>query len=77
MNSVTIEEAQAKLPEIVAHLAPGETLVVTRQQRPVATLVGEQTITRKSRQPGTCKDMILWMSDDFDAPLDDFREYMA
>lgn len=28
------------------------------------------------RTPGTGKDMVIWIAPDFDAPLDDLREYM-
>ena len=28
------------------------------------------------RPAGTAKDRILWMAEDFNAPLDDFSEYM-
>lgn len=34
MAIVTIEEAQAKLPELIDHLAAGEQLVITRNQKP-------------------------------------------
>lgn len=29
------------------------------------------------RQPGLLKDKILHMAEDFDAPLEDFREHMG
>jgi len=76
MNMVTIEEAQAKLPELIAKLAPGEEVVITRNEQPIARLVGEPRRVRKPRQPGSAKDKILYMADDFDAPLEDFKEYM-
>ena len=40
MSTVTLEDAQAQLPELIDHLAPGEELVITRNARPVARLVG-------------------------------------
>jgi antitoxin (DNA-binding transcriptional repressor) of toxin-antitoxin stability system len=69
MHRVTIEEAQAKLPELIAKLAPGEEVVITRDEQPVARLVGEPRRVRKPRQPGSAKGKILYMADDFDAPL--------
>ncbi len=33
---VTIEEAQARLPELIAQLVPGEELVITQNDQPVA-----------------------------------------
>jgi prevent-host-death family protein len=76
MNMVTIEEAQAKLSELIDKLTPGEEVVITRNEQPIARLVGEPRRVRKPRQPGSAKDKILYMADDFDAPLEDFKEYM-
>ena len=76
MNAVTIEEAQARLPELIDHLNPGDELVIVRDKRPVARLVTEAKPPRRSRRPGSAKEKILFMADDFDAPLDDFKEYM-
>ena len=63
------------LPDLVAGMVPGEEIVLTTQGEPVAV------ITRPARtswpsQPGTAKDRSMWMAPDFDAPLEDFAEYM-
>ena len=41
-------------------------------------LQDEELSTRKTpaRQPGTLKGTVKYMAPDFDAPLDEFREYM-
>jgi antitoxin (DNA-binding transcriptional repressor) of toxin-antitoxin stability system len=39
MPSVTLAEAQARLPELIENLIPGEELVITKDDRPVAKLV--------------------------------------
>jgi antitoxin (DNA-binding transcriptional repressor) of toxin-antitoxin stability system len=36
MNTMTIEEAQAKLPEIIDKLDPGEEVLITRSDKPDA-----------------------------------------
>jgi antitoxin (DNA-binding transcriptional repressor) of toxin-antitoxin stability system len=74
MNSITIEEAQAKLPEIIQHLNPGEEITITGHGEPLAQM---KKVARTSWpcQAGTAKDKILWISPDFDAPLEDFKEY--
>ena len=59
MTTVTIEEAQARLSELIDHLGPGEELVIVRNQQPVAKLVGEPTVTRRPCQPGSGKAHIL------------------
>jgi prevent-host-death family protein len=75
MPTVTIEEAQAKLQELIDGLAPGEEVVITRNQQPVAKLVGQQRLVRKPRQPGSAKGKLIILTED-DAHLEDFKEYM-
>ena len=77
MTTVTIEEAQAKLKEIIHQLSPGEELVITENQQPVAKLVSERPKPSMPRPgPGLCRGAIVYMAPDFDAPLDDMKEYM-
>ena len=76
MSTVTVEQAQANLPDLIDRLAPGEELVIVRNHQPVAKLVAERPSARKPRQPGSACGKILYMADDFDAPLDEFRDYM-
>jgi antitoxin (DNA-binding transcriptional repressor) of toxin-antitoxin stability system len=75
MTSVTIEEAQAKLPELIEHLVAGEELVITRNQKPIARLLAEEKPKRKSRKAGNCKGMVVIVADD-DEHLKDFEGYM-
>ncbi len=49
----------------------GETIIVTKENRPVVKIVA---IKPAKRKPGTGKG--IWMSPDFDEPLEDFKEYM-
>jgi prevent-host-death family protein len=77
MSTVTIEEAQANLSELIHRLTPGDEVVITENNEPVARIVSTATIPqRKPRQPGTLRGTVLYMAPDFDAPLDDFKEYM-
>jgi antitoxin (DNA-binding transcriptional repressor) of toxin-antitoxin stability system len=76
MTTVTIEEAQAKLPEIIHQLSPGEEVVITENQQPIAKLVSERSPKLRLRPPpGLGKGMITIVSDD-DEHLKDFAEYM-
>jgi antitoxin (DNA-binding transcriptional repressor) of toxin-antitoxin stability system len=75
MKVIPLEEAGARLPELIAGLSPGEELLIAQDGAAVAKL------TRSARtswpcQPGSAKDVPHWMAPDFDAPLEDFREYM-
>lgn len=76
MATVTIEEAQANLGELINKLRPGGEMVITRNAEPVAKLV-MMTTPMPQRGPGLLKDSILYMAEDFDAPLEDFKEYMG
>jgi antitoxin (DNA-binding transcriptional repressor) of toxin-antitoxin stability system len=75
VTAVTIEQAQAKLPELIHSLTPGEEMVITENNLPVAKLIPESLPTRKPRRPGNCSGMLAIISDD-DEHLEDFAEYM-
>ena len=75
MPTVTVEEAQAKLPELIEKLAPGEELVITRNNQPLAKLVVEKPPVRKPRQPGSAKGKLLIHTED-EEHLKDFKDYM-
>jgi antitoxin (DNA-binding transcriptional repressor) of toxin-antitoxin stability system len=75
MATVTIEEAQAKLRELIDGLALGEEVIITRNHQLVAKLVGQQRPMRKTRQPGSAKGKLVILTED-DAHLEDFKEYM-
>ena len=75
MSTVTLEEAQAHLPQLIEQLQPGEAIIITRDQKPVARLLGEERPKRKPRQPGNCKGMLTIVADD-EEHLKDFAEYM-
>ena len=76
MTSVTIEEAQSRFSELISSLGPGDEVQIVQGDRAVAKLVGQMDAPRRARSPGSARDRILYMADDFDAPLDDFDGYM-
>jgi antitoxin (DNA-binding transcriptional repressor) of toxin-antitoxin stability system len=75
MASVTIQEAQAKLSDLIHKLTPGEELVITEDSQPIAKLVGEKPSAQQRPQPGLFKGMITIAADD-EEHLRDFTEYM-
>ena len=76
MSIVTIEEAQAKLSEMIHHMRIDEEVVIVENSRPVARLIMIPS-HRVLRKLGTLQGTVVNMASDFDAPLDDFKEYMA
>ncbi len=75
MTAVTIQEAQANLTKIIHRLMPGEEVVITENDQPVARILPPSP-PQSQRQLGTMRGSVLYMAPDFDAPLDDFKEYM-
>jgi antitoxin (DNA-binding transcriptional repressor) of toxin-antitoxin stability system len=70
MTTITLEEAQAKLTALIAELKPGEEILITEEDRPVARLVAETPDARKPRQPGSAIGKLAIVEDD-DAHLRD------
>ena len=74
MTTVSIDEAQLKLAELIDNLAPDEEIVITKDNQPVGRLIA--IAEPKKRKLGTLKGTVTYMAPDFDAPLDEFKEYM-
>ena len=68
---VTVEEAEARLLELIGLAEQGEDIVITHENQPKVKLVPIGPVPQK-RVFGQNRGKI-WMSPDFDAPLpDDF-----
>ena len=78
MTSLSIQEAQAQLPDLVHGLTLGDEVVILENDQPVARIVPASGQPQQSaRRPGTLRGTVLYMAPDFDAPLEDFKEYMG
>lgn len=75
MQQVDITEAKIKIESLLQSALEGEEIVITQNERPILKLIQLAQPTTKRRQRGSAKGQI-WMSPDFDEPLEDFREYM-
>lgn len=71
---VDITEALHRLLDLIQAAEQGEEVIITRNQRPLVQLV---PLHQPDNRPqfGSARGLIT-MADDFDAPIDDFREYM-
>lgn len=74
MHKISIHDAEKRLRDLVDEAARGEEVVITRGDGAAFKLV---PLPKRTLQPtfGSAKDEV-WMSEDFDAPLDDFEDYM-
>jgi antitoxin (DNA-binding transcriptional repressor) of toxin-antitoxin stability system len=75
LTSITIEEAQASLKDLIHKLNPGQELIITENEQPIAKLISEPQKSQQRPGPGLCKGMITIIADDEDH-LKDFEEYM-
>ena len=77
-KTMAVEDIRLTLMELLDRLAPGEEILLTRNQQPVAKLVSAAAIPQPKQRPGPglCKGMITYIAPDFDAPLEDLKEYM-
>jgi antitoxin (DNA-binding transcriptional repressor) of toxin-antitoxin stability system len=75
-TTMAVEDIKVTLAELLDSLTPGDEVILTRNQQPVATLVSEAPKPGLRPPPGLGKGSILYMSPDFDEPLEDMKEYM-
>jgi len=71
---VSLAEAAAKLSDLVEAAINGEEVILLKGDRPAIKLMPIESV-RKNRKPGSAKGLIS-ISDDFDEPLEEFKEYM-
>ncbi len=76
MQQITLAEASQQLPELVEAAMNGEEIIITKDEQPVVKLTPvTQHTKRYPAKAGSAKGLIT-MSDDFDEPLEDFKDYM-
>lgn len=71
---VSLTEAAASLNDLVEAAINGEEVILLNGDRPAIRLMPIESV-KPNRQPGIAKGSI-WISDDFNAPLEEFTEYM-
>ena len=84
MTTIALEQTQVTLSELIHRLTPGEEVIIFENDRAVARLVLNHLPSAKQTEPkhqwsckaGSAKNTLHWMAPDFDAPLDEFKDYM-
>ena len=76
MAQVSIHEAKTHLSKLIQRALQGEEIIIAKGKQPMVQLVVVPEM-RQKRRIGGAQEVILDMAEDFDAPLDDFAEYMA
>lgn len=76
-DTVGAYEAKTHLAELLDRVEQGETVHITRRGKLIAELGPPKAPEERPRPKfGSAKGLILYMAPDFDAPLEEFREYM-
>lgn len=75
MITVSIQEAQAELPELIHRLSPGDELIITEHDQPVARLARTTAGQQWPCKAGSARGKIR-IAPNFDEPLEEFGEYM-
>jgi antitoxin (DNA-binding transcriptional repressor) of toxin-antitoxin stability system len=76
MQTIAIREVDGHLAEFIDMLPPGEEIVLTRDDKAVATLRSASETPRRAPQFGTLKGTILYIAPDFDAIPEGFEEFL-
>ena len=74
MHQINIHEAKTNLSKLIQEALNGEEVIIAKGNKPVVKLVPLQQ-QKVTRQLGLAKGKIT-MTDDFNAPLDDFSAYI-
>ena len=75
MQQIDLEQAKDKFSELMDQVANGEDVVILKDEQPFVKLTTAIQGTKRPRKFGSAKGMIQ-IADDFDEPLEDFKEYM-
>ena len=68
-ETISIEEARARLDEFAARAAAGEEILITRNGVAIARLGPLAPLAERRKPAGALG--VTWIADDFDAPLPD------
>ncbi len=76
MYQFDIDEARAKLPDLIEAAINGEEVYIAKNSNQMLQLVpvASPVVQPRKRKAGSAKGLFV-MAEDFDAPLTDFEEY--
>ena len=74
MYQIELDKAKSQLESLIQTALDGEEVIITRNDEPVLKLVPVLKLDVR-RKAGSAKGMIS-IAEDFDEPLEDFRDYM-
>jgi len=75
MQKVNIHEAKTQLSKLIQAAINGQEVIISKRNKPLIRLEVLPEARRK-RKIGNAKGLLISMSEDFNEPLDDFKNYM-
>jgi antitoxin (DNA-binding transcriptional repressor) of toxin-antitoxin stability system len=72
---VNIHEAKTQLSKLIQAAVNGKQVIIARGNKPIVRLEVLPE-ARSHRKIGNAEGLILFMADDFDETLKDFKDYM-
>jgi len=79
ISQVLLEGPTSRLTRFVEQMSRGEEVIIGRDGTLVVKMVPlseEKSTEEPISHFGNTKDILIYMADDFDAPLEDFKDYM-
>jgi prevent-host-death family protein len=74
MQTVNIHEAKTHFSKLLEKVQEGETVIIAKAGHPIAKLVAWHAGKSAIAAPGSLENQGFWMTDDFDAPIDELFE---
>ncbi|MEH1864048.1 MAG: type II toxin-antitoxin system prevent-host-death family antitoxin [Nostoc sp.] len=74
MQHIPLTEASKNLPDLIEAALSGEEIIIIKDNQPLVKLTPVSPLKYRPKY-GSAKGLVT-ISDDFDEPLEDFKEYM-
>ncbi|MBE9209786.1 type II toxin-antitoxin system Phd/YefM family antitoxin [Nostoc sp. LEGE 06077] len=75
METIDINQALTEISKLIEKAVDGEEIIITKNNQPIVKLVSLQPLPTRPPLFGSDQDLIS-ITDDFDEPLEDFKDYM-
>jgi prevent-host-death family protein len=75
METIDINQALPQMLKLIEIASTGEEIIITKNNQPVVKLLSIQTPKKRPQLFGSDRDLVS-LADDFDEPLEDFKDYM-
>ncbi len=74
-TTINIHEAKTHLSKLIQMALDGEEVIIAKRDKPLVKLVVIEE-AKPQRRLGLYPDLVKFIAEDFDEPLDEFAEYM-